>query len=82
MICYDLIFHDCYFGVNINSYTTQIQSYMTVRKIIQNAEQNDEWAKHKWGPWNISVYNNIFDTLKSPFFENENGIITVWWILV
>lgn len=42
MICYDLIFHDCYFGVNINSYTTQIQSYMTVRKIIQNAEQNDE----------------------------------------
>ena len=42
MIFYDLIFHDCYFSVNINSYTTQIQSYMTMRKIIQNAEQNDE----------------------------------------
>ena len=36
------VFHNYQFSVNINPYTTRIQSYVAALKLIQNAEQNDE----------------------------------------
>ena len=66
------LFHDCYFSQNVNPYTTRIQSYMGMLKMIQNTEQNGKQnANEVLG--NIPVFNDIFDILISPFVENENG---------
>ena len=58
--------------MNINHYTTGVQSYVAVLKIIQNTEQNDEQNTND-ACKNIPVFNNFFDLLKPPFLENENG---------
>lgn len=60
------------FSLNVNPYTTRIQSYMGMLKMIQNTEQNGKQnANEALG--NIPVFNDIFDILISPFVENENG---------
>ena len=75
LICYVAFisfFHNYPFSVNNNLYTSRIQSHVAVFKMLQNTDQNDEQNKNR-APENISIFNNIFDILKSP--SNENGVL-------
>ena len=72
LICYVAFisfFHNYPFSVNNNLYTSRIQSHVAVFKMT---DQNDEQNKNR-APENISIFNNIFDILKSP--SNENGVL-------
>ena len=70
--------HDYHFSVNIDLYTTRIQSYVAVLKMKQKTKQNDDQNGIE-SPENIPMFNNIFTILKSPFVENENGAL--WCII-
>ena len=58
--------------MNVNLYATRIQSYVAVLKMIHNTGQNDKQNANET-PGDIPVFNNFFEILKSPFFENETS---------
>ena len=45
---------------------------MAVLKMIHNTGQNDKQNANET-PGDIPVFNNFFEILKSPFFENETS---------
>ena len=70
-------FYDCHFSVSINPYKSQVQSSVTVLKLIQNIEQSDKQNRNKVPYLEIFQYLKPFNILKLPFVENEK-----WWTLM